>query len=130
MFSTPKDKAIQGKVRDKVFADERLLLILAMLVAFRFFSVYISIFSPNLSTLRSILRDSLSKLRRLGYFSDVQISTSEVAKMPDKIDIAFSIKETQTGSVSFSMSHSNNYGISFGAGIEEKNMYFTYYIFS
>ncbi len=72
---------------------------------------------------RSILRDSLSKLRRLGYFSDVQISTSEVVGMPDKIDIAFSIEETQTGSVSFSMSHSNNYGISFGAGIEEKNIF-------
>ncbi|MDA7447980.1 outer membrane protein assembly factor BamA [Candidatus Pseudothioglobus singularis] len=72
---------------------------------------------------RSILRDSLSKLRRLGYFSDVQISTSEVEGMPDKIDIAFSVEETQTGSVSFSVSHSNNYGISFGAGIEEKNIF-------
>ena len=72
---------------------------------------------------RSILRDSLSKLRRLGYFSDVQISTSEVKGMSDKIDISFSVEETQTGSVSFSMSHSNNYGISFGAGIEEKNIF-------
>jgi len=72
---------------------------------------------------RSSLRDSLLKLRRLGYFSDVQISTSEVVGMPDKINIAFAVKETQTGAVSFSMSHSNNYGISFGAGIEEKNIF-------
>jgi len=72
---------------------------------------------------RSILRKSLIKLRRLGYFSDVQISTSEVEGMPDKIDVSFSIEETQTGSVSFSVSHSNNYGISFGAGIEEKNVF-------
>jgi outer membrane protein insertion porin family len=72
---------------------------------------------------RSILRKSLIKLRRLGYFSDVQISTSEVEGMPDKIDVAFSVEETQTGSVSFSVSHSNNYGISFGAGIEEKNIF-------
>jgi outer membrane protein insertion porin family len=72
---------------------------------------------------RSILRKSLSKLRRLGYFSDVQISTSEVENMVDKIDVNFAVKETQTGSVSFSMSHSNNYGISFGAGIEEKNIF-------
>ena len=43
--------------------------------------------------------------------------------MPDKINIAFAVKETQTGAVSFSMSHSNNYGISFGAGIEEKNIF-------
>jgi outer membrane protein insertion porin family len=72
---------------------------------------------------RSTLRDSLSKLRRLGYFSDVQISTSEVEGMPDKIDINFEVEETQTGSVSFSVSHSNNYGISFGAGIQEKNIF-------
>ena len=72
---------------------------------------------------RSILRNSLIKLRRLGYFSDVQISTSEVKGMPDKIDIKFSVKETQTGSLSFSVSHSNNYGISFGAGIKEKNIF-------
>ena len=72
---------------------------------------------------RSILRDSLLKLRRLGYFSDVQISTSEVSNMPDKININFSVKETQTGAISFTMSHSNNYGISFGAGIEEKNIF-------
>jgi outer membrane protein insertion porin family len=72
---------------------------------------------------RSILRDSLRKLRRLGYFSDVRISTSEVAGMPDRIDIGFEVEETQTGAISFSMSHSNNYGISFGAGIEEKNIF-------
>ena len=72
---------------------------------------------------RSVLRDSLLKLRRLGYFSDVQISTEEVIGMPDKINIAFEVEETQTGSVSFSMSHSNNYGISFGAGVEEKNIF-------
>ena len=72
---------------------------------------------------RSVLRDSLLSLRRLGYFSDVQISTEEVDGMPDKINIGFEVEETQTGSVSFSMSHSNNYGISFGAGVEEKNIF-------
>jgi len=72
---------------------------------------------------RSILMKSLQSLRRLGYFSDVQISTSEVEGMSDKIDINFNVEETQTGSVSFSMSHSNNYGVSFGAGIQEKNIF-------
>ena len=72
---------------------------------------------------RSELKDSLLSLRRLGYFSDVQISTSEVEGMSDKIDINFNVEETQTGSISFSMSHSNNYGVSFGAGIQEKNIF-------
>ncbi len=43
--------------------------------------------------------------------------------MADKIDINFNVEETQTGSVSFSMSHSNNYGVAFGAGIQEKNIF-------
>ena len=72
---------------------------------------------------RSLLREALLKLRRIGYFSDVQISTSKVEGMPDKINIIFSVKETQTGSVSFSVSHNNNYGVSFGAGIQEKNIF-------
>jgi len=72
---------------------------------------------------RSILKDSLISLRRLGYFSDVQIATSEVEGMSDKIDIDFHVEETQTGAVSFSMSHSNNYGIAFGAGVQEKNIF-------
>jgi outer membrane protein insertion porin family len=72
---------------------------------------------------RSTLRKSVLNLRRLGYFSDVQISTSEVEDMPDKINVNFSVQETQTGSVSFSVSHSNNYGVSIGAGIKEKNIF-------
>ena len=72
---------------------------------------------------RSALRDSLLKLRRLGYFSDVQFSTSKVEGMPDKIDLSFIVEETKTGAISFSLSHSNNYGISVGAGIQEKNIF-------
>ena len=72
---------------------------------------------------RSILRNSILKLRRLGYFSDVQISTSKVDGMPDKIDLSFIVEETKTGTLSFSVSHSNNYGVSIGAGIQEKNIF-------
>ena len=72
---------------------------------------------------RSYLRDSVLKLRRLGYFSDVEMSASEVEGMPDKINLNFVVSETKTGAVSFSLSHSNNYGISIGAGIKEKNIF-------
>ena len=72
---------------------------------------------------RSKLKNSLLSLRRLGYFSDVQISTSEVEGMSDKIDINFTVEETQTGAISFTISHSNNYGMTFGAGIQEKNIF-------
>ena len=72
---------------------------------------------------RSVLRNSVLKLRRLGYFSDVQMSASEVDGVPDKINLNFTLEETKTGAISFTVSHSNNYGISFGAGIQEKNIF-------
>jgi len=72
---------------------------------------------------RSALRNSVLKLRRLGYFSDVQMSANKVEGMTDKIDLSFIVEETKTGAVSFSVSHSNNYGVSFGGGIQEKNIF-------
>ena len=72
---------------------------------------------------RSSLRKSILNLRRLGYFSDVIMESSEVEGVPDKINLSFIVEETQTGAVSFSVSHSNNYGISLGAGIQEKNIF-------
>ena len=74
---------------------------------------------------RSTLRNSVVKLRRLGYFSKVEMDASEVEGSPDKINLKIAVTETQTGSVSFSVSHSNNYGISLGAGIKEKNIFGT-----
>ena len=72
---------------------------------------------------RSTLRNSILKLRRLGYFSDVKMNASEVDGIPDKIDLSFIVEETKTGTISFSVSHSNNYGVSIGAGIQEKNIF-------
>ena len=72
---------------------------------------------------RSELRKSINNLRRLGYFSDVQMAATEVNGMPDKIDLNIKVEETKTGSISLSLSHSNSYGISLGAGIKEKNIF-------
>ena len=72
---------------------------------------------------RSTLRNSVIKLRRLGYFSDVQMNASKVDGMPDKIDLNFVLEETKTGTLSASLSHSNSFGFSIGAGITEKNIF-------
>ena len=72
---------------------------------------------------RSTLRKSIKKLRRLGYFSDVQMAATEVLGLPDRIDLNFLVVETKTGAISLSLSHSNSYGISLGAGIQEKNIF-------
>ena len=82
----------------------------------------IGIFEGGLYS-RSVLRNSVMKLRRLGYFSDVQMMASDVIGSNDKINLNFTVDETKTGAISFSLSHSNNYGIAIGAGIQEKNIF-------
>ncbi|MDC0492265.1 outer membrane protein assembly factor BamA [Candidatus Pseudothioglobus singularis] len=72
---------------------------------------------------RSLLRNSVVKLRRLGYFSDVKMNASEIEGSQDRLNIEIEVTETKTGSLSFSVSHSNNYGVSVGAGIREKNIF-------
>ena len=72
---------------------------------------------------RSIIRESIISLRRLGYFSNVEIEANDVPGLNDKIDLIVKVEETKTGAVNFSVSHSNAYGISFGAGIKEKNIF-------
>ena len=74
---------------------------------------------------RTTIKNSILKLRRLGYFSDVQMSISEINGVKDKLDLFFEVEETKTGSLSFSISHSNNYGIAIGTGIKEKNIFGT-----
>jgi len=72
---------------------------------------------------RSVLRESIMSLRRLGYFSNVEIEAGDIPGINDKINLFVKVEETKTGAVNFSVSHSNSYGISFGAGIKEKNIF-------
>jgi len=74
---------------------------------------------------RSAINNSIRKLRSLGYFSNVQMNALPLEGFPDKLNLHFKVDETQTGSISMSVSHSNNYGVSLGAGIQEKNIFGT-----
>jgi outer membrane protein insertion porin family len=74
---------------------------------------------------RTILNKSVNNLRRLGYFSDVQMNVIEIPGVPDKLNLDFVLEETKTGSLSFSVSSSNNYGVTIGTGIQEKNIFGT-----
>jgi outer membrane protein insertion porin family len=69
----------------------------------------------------SVISESLNRLRRLGFFSNVSLQTSRLEDMPDKIDLNFIVQETKTGALSAGISHSNSFGMSFNAGIREKN---------
>jgi len=67
------------------------------------------------------LDESIAKIKRLGYFSDVKINTSKVQGFDRKININLAVEEAKTGNFSIGLSHSNNSGSSFNIGVSEKN---------
>ncbi|MCS5589100.1 MAG: outer membrane protein assembly factor BamA [Candidatus Thioglobus sp.] len=67
------------------------------------------------------LDESVKKIRRLGFFSDVKMNVSKMKNTTDKINIHFDLDETKTGQMSVGVTQSNNAGTSFNFGIQEKN---------
>ena len=67
------------------------------------------------------LNESIKKIKRLGYFSDVKMDVSKLKDFNDKINLNFSVEETKTGTFSISLSHSNSSGASFNVGVKENN---------
>ncbi len=67
------------------------------------------------------LDESIKKIKRLGYFSDVKMEVSKLTGFEDKINLHFSVEETKTGTFSIGLSHSNSSGASFNMGVKENN---------
>jgi len=69
----------------------------------------------------SELNESVKRIRRLGFFSDVKMHVSKLQNTTDKININFDLDETKTGQMSIGITQSNSTGTSFNFGIQEKN---------
>jgi len=67
------------------------------------------------------LDESIKKIKRLGFFSDVKMEVSKLKGFNDKINLHFSVEETKTGTFSIGLSHSNSSGAAFNMGIKENN---------
>jgi len=67
------------------------------------------------------LKDSIKKIKRLGFFSNVKMNVSKVNNASDKINIHFALEETKTGQMSIGATQSNSAGTSFNFSIKEKN---------
>ena len=72
-------------------------------------------------TLEVILRESIGNIKKTwDIFLMFKFQPLKFQICLIKLILSFAVEETQTGAISFSVSHSNNYGISFGAGIKKK----------
>jgi outer membrane protein insertion porin family len=67
------------------------------------------------------LEESLNKIKRLGFFTDVKMEVIRVSGFDDRINLQFNIEETKTGSITMGIAHSNGTGTSFEVGINERN---------
>jgi len=68
------------------------------------------------------IKESIKRIKRLGYFSNVDYELKRLATNTDKADIFINVTETKTGEVSIGLSHSNSTGASLTAGISQQNI--------
>ena len=71
--------------------------------------------------IKSELDKSISNIRRLSYFSNVELKTTKVPNQPDKLDLLIKVDENKTGEFSIGLSQSSSTGAAFNLGIKERN---------
>ena len=69
----------------------------------------------------------LSKVRleRLGYFAEVNVETPPVPGTDDQVDVAFTVEEQPSGSISATLGYSQGWGLVLGGNYQENNVFGT-----
>lgn len=64
---------------------------------------------------------SKTRLERLGFFKTVNVETTKVPGEGDQVDVAYSVEEQPSGSISASVGYQQGTGFVFGASISQNN---------
>jgi outer membrane protein insertion porin family len=66
---------------------------------------------------------SRDRVDRLGYFTDLSVTTAEVSGAPDQVDLNVEVKEKPTGSVSVGAGYSSAEKLAFTFGLSQENVF-------
>lgn len=71
------------------------------------------------------LRLSRNRLRRLGFFTSIDLDTVQVPNVPDQVDIEVRLVERNTGTIQFSTGYSDADGVIVGLAYQQRNLFGT-----
>ena len=69
------------------------------------------------------IRLSRDRVDRLGYFTELSITSAEVPGAPDQVDLNVEVKEKPTGNVSIGAGYSSSEKLSFTFGLAQENVF-------
>lgn len=69
------------------------------------------------------IRLSRDRVDRLGYFTELSVSTTEVPGAPDQVDLLVEVKEKPTGNISIGAGYSSAEKLSFTFGLSQENVF-------
>lgn len=68
-------------------------------------------------------RESMDKVRRLGYFDDVAFNSKTPLDKPDIMDLDIAVKERNTGSIQVGAGYSSYQGFVFNGQVQQSNLF-------
>ena len=71
----------------------------------------------------ALIKLSKERLDRLGYFTDIDIETSEVPGVADQVDLVVNLKEKPTGNLTIGAGYSNAERFTFSAAVRQDNAF-------
>ncbi|WP_347554442.1 outer membrane protein assembly factor BamA [Robbsia sp. KACC 23696] len=69
------------------------------------------------------LKLSQDRINRLGYFTDVNVTTQPVAGTPDQVDVDVAVKEKPTGAITLGAGFSSTDKVVLSAGVSQDNVF-------